>query len=59
MADGIIYFFDRCEELHTNGIAFEQDTALNKVAYKVFTDFSLLGIDRSDSEAFAISEVKI
>ena len=38
LADGIIYFFDRSEDLDTNGIAFGQHTALNKVPYKVSTD---------------------
>ena len=59
VADGVISFFDRRKDLHTNGIAFGQSTSLNSNPYKVSTDISLVSIDRSDPEAFAISEVII
>ena len=59
VADGIISFFDRRKELHTNGIAFGQSTSLNSDPYKVSTDISLVSMDRSDPEAFAMSEVII
>ena len=59
VADGVISFFDRRKDLHTNGIAFGQSTSLNSDPYKVSTDISLVSIDRSDPEAFAISEVII
>ena len=38
VADGVISFFDRREDLHTNGIAFGQSTSLNSEPYKVSTD---------------------
>ena len=59
VADGVISFFDRRKDLHTNGIAFGQSSSLNSEPYKVSTDISLVSIDRSDPEAFAISEVII
>ena len=57
VADGVISFFDRRKELHTNGISFGQNISLNSDPYKVSTDISLVSIDRSDPEAFPISEV--
>ena len=59
VADGVISFFDRRKDLQTNGIAFGQNTSLNDDPYKVSTDISLVAIDKSDPEAFAISEVII
>ncbi len=59
LADGVLSFFDRRKDLHTNGIAFGQNTSLNNFPYKVSTDISLVSIDRSDPEAFAISDVII
>ena len=59
VADGVISFFDRRKDLHTNGIAFGQSTSFNSDPDKVSTDISLVAIDRSDPEAFAISEVII
>jgi len=58
VADGVISFFDRRNDLQTNGIAFGQNTSLDD-PYKVSTDISLVAIDKSDPEAFAISEVII
>ena len=57
VADGVIAFFDRRKDLHTTGISFGNDAALNKDPYKVSTDISLVSIDRSDPDAFAISDV--
>ena len=59
VADGVISFFDRRKDLHNNGIAFGQNTSCKLDAYKVSTDISLVSIDRSDPEAYAISEVII
>ena len=41
VADGIISFFDRRIDLHTNGIAFGQNISLNSNPYKVSTDIIL------------------
>ncbi len=57
VADGVISFFDRRVDLHHKGIAFGDvsDSSLNPG--KVSTDISLVAIDRSDPESFALSEV--
>ncbi len=55
VADGVISFFDRRIDLHRSGIAFGHDS--DSEPSKVSTDISLVSIDRSDAEAFAISEV--
>ncbi|HJO78474.1 MAG TPA: 2OG-Fe(II) oxygenase, partial [Prochlorococcaceae cyanobacterium Fu_MAG_134] len=58
VADGIMTFFDQRTDLHRTGIAFGSDScASNAEPAKVSTDISLLAIDRSDPEAFALSEV--
>ena len=57
IADGVISFFDRRKDLQTNGITFGTNSSLNSELCKVSTDISLVSIDRSDPEAFAISEV--
>ncbi len=60
VADGVMTFFDRRTDLHRSGAAFGDDqTNQNAQAAKVSTDISLLSIDRSDPEAFALSEVII
>ena len=59
VADGVISFFDRRKDLQTNGIAFGEHNSLNSNPCKISTDISLVSIDRSDPEAFAISEVII
>ena len=59
VADGVISFFDRRKDLHTNGITFGRSASLNSDPDKVSTDISLVSIDRTDPEAFAISEVII
>ena len=59
VADGVISFFDRRKDLHSNGIAFGQNNSLSSNPCKISTDISLVSIDQSDPEAFAISEVII
>jgi hypothetical protein len=51
LADGVMAFFDRRVDLQTPGNAF--GGGLDKVS----TDISLVAIDRSDPEAFALAEV--
>ncbi|WP_320665098.1 2OG-Fe(II) oxygenase [Prochlorococcus sp. MIT 1223] len=55
VADGVISFFDRRKDLYRNGIAFGHSSEPAKVS----TDISLVSIDRTDPESFAISEVII
>ena len=57
VAEGVISFFDRRTDLHRNGIAFGNDSDSNAAPSKVSTDISLVSIDRTDPESFAISEV--
>ena len=52
-------FFDLRKDSHTNDISFRQNTSLNPDPYKVSNDISLVSIDRSHPESFAISEVII
>jgi len=58
LADGVMAFFDRRDDLRRPGIAFgpEGDSEGAGPA-KVSTDISLVAIDRSDPEAFALAEV--
>ncbi|MFM7268755.1 MAG: 2OG-Fe(II) oxygenase [Cyanobium sp.] len=55
LADGVMAFFERRSDLQRPGVAFaaggEGDPA------KVSTDISLVAIDRSDPEAFALADV--
>lgn len=62
LADGIMVFFDRRPELQRRGLAFGDDPAAGADADqrqldKVSTDISLVAIDRSDPEAYALAEV--
>ncbi len=62
LADGIMAFFDRRPELQRRGLAFGDDAAAGGEADqrqldKVSTDISLVAIDRSDPEAYALAEV--
>tara|TARA_B100000214_G_scaffold364115_1_gene330331 strand:- start:104 stop:736 length:633 start_codon:yes stop_codon:yes gene_type:complete len=59
VADGVISFFDRRKDLYTSGIAFGDNKALKSDPHKVSTDISLVSLDRSDPEAFSLSEVII
>lgn len=60
IADGVMAFFDRRPELQRNGVAFGSNarSTLSEPA-KVSTDISLVALDRSDPESFALSEVII
>ncbi len=58
VADGVMSFFDRRQDLQRSGIAFGNNSFSTKGdPAKVSTDISLVAIDRSDPEAFALSEV--
>ncbi len=58
LADGVMAFFDRRADLQRPGIAFGPEGAANGAEpAKVSTDISLVAIDRSDPEAFALAEV--
>jgi hypothetical protein len=64
LADGVMAFFDRRVDLQRPGVAFgpegaagpQADSAAREPA-KISTDISLVAIDRSDPEAFALAEV--
>jgi hypothetical protein len=55
LADGVMAFFDRRPDLQRPGVAFGAADAAEPA--KVSTDISLVAIDRSDPEAFALAEV--
>lgn len=55
LADGVMAFFDRRPDLQRPGVAFGPADAAEPA--KVSTDISLVAIDRSDPEAFALAEV--
>ncbi len=58
VADGIISFFDKRTDLQRSGVAFGNNaSSAEEEPAKVSTDISLVAIDRSDPEAFALSEV--
>ena len=57
VADGVMSFFDRRTDLHHNGIAFSNGSNNDSDPAKISTDISLVAIDRTDPEAFALSEV--
>ena len=57
VADGVMSFFDRRTDLHRNGIAFSNGLNNDSDPGKISTDISLLAIDRTDPESFALSEV--
>ena len=54
VSDGIMSFFDRRPDLQQEGVAFGNQ--LEEPA-KVSTDISLVALDRSDPEAFALAAV--
>jgi hypothetical protein len=54
LADGVNAFFDRRPDLQRPGVAFGPD---GSEPAKVSTDISLVAIDRSDPEAFALADV--
>ena len=58
VADGVMSFFDRRNDLQRSGVAFGNNSSSTLAEpAKVSTDISLVAIDRSDPEAFALSEV--
>ena len=57
LADGVMAFFERRPDLHTPGVAFGPGAGPDAEPAKVSTDISLVAIDRSDPEAFALAEV--
>ncbi|MCT0200632.1 2OG-Fe(II) oxygenase [Synechococcus sp. CS-1325] len=60
LADGICAFYERRTDLQRRGVAFGQPQAEGvapATPAKVSTDISLVAIDRSDPEAFALAEV--
>ncbi|MCT0212209.1 MULTISPECIES: 2OG-Fe(II) oxygenase [unclassified Synechococcus] len=60
LADGICAFYDRRTDLQRRGVAFGEPQAEGvapATPAKVSTDISLVAIDRSDPEAFALAEV--
>ena len=57
LADGVMAFFERRRDLQRPGIAFGPGDGPAGEPAKVSTDISLVAIDRSDPEAFALAEV--
>lgn len=55
LANGVMAFFERRPDLQRPGVAFGPGAADEPA--KVSTDISLVAIDRSDPEAFALAEV--
>ncbi|MFZ9288999.1 MAG: 2OG-Fe(II) oxygenase, partial [Vulcanococcus sp.] len=55
IADGVMGFFERRTDLQRPGVAFGPEGGGEPA--KVSTDISLVAIDRSDPEAFALAEV--
>ena len=59
VAKGVIAFFDKRTDLHRKGITFGNELYSSGLRSKVSTDISLVAIDRSDPEAFALSQIII
>ncbi len=58
VADEVMSFFDRRQDLQCRGVAFGNDSFPSKIEpAKVSTDISLVAIDRSDLEAFVLSDL--
>ena len=57
LADGVMAFFERRSDLQRPGVAFGPEGAAEAEPAKISTDISLVAIDRSDPEAFALAEV--
>jgi hypothetical protein len=57
LSDGVMAFFDRRVDLQRPGVAFGADDGPDAEPAKVSTDISLVAIDRSDAESFALAEV--
>lgn len=56
VADGVMDFFDKRQDLQRPGIAFGP-SGNNTEPAKISTDISLVAISRSDPEAFALSDL--
>ena len=57
VADGVMAFFDKRTDLQQKGIAFNTAAPSSGSQGKISTDISLVSIDTSDPEAFALSQV--
>jgi hypothetical protein len=58
LADGVLDFFERRRDLQRPGIAFgPEGSRPDREPAKVSTDISLVAIDHSDPEAFALADV--
>ncbi len=57
LADGVMAFFERRTDLQRPGVAFGPEAGPGDEPAKISTDISLVAIDRSDPEAFALAEV--
>ncbi len=57
VADGIIAFFDKRSDLHQKGITFGDNLSKPELQSKISTDISLVAIDRSAPEAYALSQI--
>ncbi len=58
LSDGVLSFFDKRLDLQRSGVVFGNDSLSDKgLPPKVSTDISLVALDRSDPEAFALSDV--
>ena len=55
LADGVMAFYERRVDLRRPGVAFGPGSKTEPA--KISTDISLVAIDRSDPEAFALAEV--
>ena len=55
LADGVMAFYERRDDLRRPGVAFGPGAKSEPA--KISTDISLVAIDRSDPEAFALAEV--
>ena len=56
VADGVIDFFERRQDLQRSGVAFGSDGSDAEPA-KVSTDISLVALSRTDPESFALADV--
>ncbi len=57
LADGVMALFERRVDLQRPGVAFGPEGEAGGDPAKISTDISLVAIDRSDPEAFALAEV--
>ena len=57
VADGVMAFFDKRTDLQQKGITFNTAIPSSSSQGKISTDISLVSIDTSDAEAFALSQV--